>query len=220
MKPLQILFGLQILAATTYAQTYQFDGDLGVDGLQNGGGNWSTVDTVATNRRWLKDGAYTVWDNSGFAIAEFGNTTSTTGGAITVEGEIKLAGMNFNTLGSGLGSLTHSFTGGSLNFGSGAIINIANNASGGGLGGQWITFNSALKGENLTFQKSGGSTIGFARISSVNSDLKGTLTLKSATGATSGIYLSVGSPTYLPAITLIDVQNYSVFNPTGGGHLL
>lgn len=204
-------------ASLTYAQTYQFDGDLGVVGIQNGGGNWSTDSGVSTNLRWFKDDTYGAWDNSGLAIAEFGNTTSTSGGAITVEGEIKLAGMTFNTLGSPLGSVSHSFSGGILNFGTGGIINIANGASGGSTGNQWITFTAALKGEDLTFQKSAGTSTSFARISAVNSELTGTLTLKSAPGATSGVYLSVGSPTYFPALSSIDIQNYSVFNPTGTG---
>ncbi|SKB04229.1 PEP-CTERM protein-sorting domain-containing protein [Prosthecobacter debontii] len=217
MKLPSFLLSFLTVASITYGQTYQFDGDLGLDGIQNGGGNWSTNSAVSTNLRWLKDGSYSAWDNSGLAIAEFGNTTSTSGGAITVEGEIKLAGMTFNTLGSSLGSLSHSFSGGTLNFGTSGIINIANGASGGGTGNQWITFTSALKGQDLTFQKSGGANVGFARISAVNSELTGTLTLKSAPGATSGIYLSVGSPNYIAAVSAIDVQNYSVFNPTGAG---
>lgn len=218
MKITEILFSLSLLASAASAQTYLFDGDLATSGIQNGNGAWSTNAATPANLRWFKDGAYTAWDNSGLAIAEFGNATSTTGGTITLDGEIKLAGMTFNTLGAPLGTTSHAFTGGTLNFGNGGVINIANGASGGGAGTQWVTFTSVLKGQNLTFQKSGGATIGFARISAVNPELTGTLTIKSAAGATSGIYLSVGSPTFLPNIGSIDVQTYSVFNPTGAGN--
>lgn len=217
MKITSILCSLSLLTSAATAQTYQFDGDLATPGIQNGNGVWSTSSTDPANLRWLKDGIYSAWDNSGLAIAEFGNATSVNGGAITLSEEIKLAGMTFNTLGAPLGTLAHSFTGGTLNFGTGGIINIGNAASGGGTGNQWITFTSLLKGQDLTFQKSAGSAIGFARISSINPELTGTLTIKSAPGATSGIYLSVGSPNFLPSLSRIDVQTYSTFNPTGTG---
>ncbi len=199
------------------AQTYQWDGDLTTAGLQNGNGTWSVDGGVSTNLRWYKDSAYSAWDNSGLAIAEFGYTSSTSGGTITLDGEIKLAGMIFDPLGTPLGTTAHAFTGGTLNFGAGGLVSIANAASGGSTGGQWVTFTSALKGSDLTIQKSGGSTTGFVRISAVNPDLKGTLTISSASGATSGIYLSVGSPTYISSLTSIDVKSLSIFNPTGTG---
>ncbi len=205
------------MTSLTGAQTYQWDGDLTTTGLQNGNGTWSVDGGVSTNLRWYKDSAYSAWDNSGLAIAEFGYNTSTSGGTITVDGEIKLAGMIFDPLGTPLGTTAHAFTGGTLNFGGGGLVSIANGASGGSTGGQWVTFTSALKGSDLTFQKSGGSTIGFVRISSVNPELTGTLTLSSAVGATSGIYLSVGSPTYISSLGSIDVKTNSVFNPTGTG---
>jgi len=199
------------------AQTYQFDGDLGTAGLQNGSGAWSTDSGVSTNLRWVKDGAYSAWDNSGLAIAEFGYTSSTSGGTLTLDGEIKLAGMIFDPLGAPLGTLAHAFNGGTLNFGSGGVVSIANAASGGSTGGQWITFNSVLKGSDLTFQKSGGTSTAFVRISAVNPSLTGTLTLNSASGVTGGIYLSVGSPTYISSLSSIDVEPNSIFNPTGAG---
>jgi len=205
------------MSSFAIAQTYQFDGDLTTAGLQNGNGTWSVDGGISTNLRWYKDSAYSAWDNSGLAIAEFGYNTSTSGGTITLDGEIKLAGMIFDTLGTPLGSTAHAFTGGALNFGAGGLVSIANGASGGSTGGQWITFNSVLKGSNLTFQKSAGSTTAFVRISAVNPDLTGTLTLSSAVGATSGIYLSVGLPTYISSLSSIDVKPNSIFNPTGTG---
>ena len=201
-----------------YSQNYVFDGDLSTAGIQNGAGTWSTNDTLPANLRWLKDGVYSAWDNSGLAIAEFGSTSSTTGGVITVDGEILVAGMTFNPLGTPLGSSAYSFTGGTINLGTGGIINVANAASGGGAGTQWVTFTSQLKGHNLTIQKSTGATTAFVRTSAVNTNLTGTLTLKSAPGATSGIYLSVGLPTYLPSLSGIEVQAGSIFNPTGAGN--
>lgn len=200
------------------SQTYQWDGDLSTTGLQNGNGTWSTNSGDSNNLRWYKNSAYTAWDNSGLAIAEFGYTSSTSGGTITLDGEIKLAGMIFDPLGTPLGTTSHAFTGGTLNFGSGGLVSIGNAASGGSTGGQWITFTSLLKGSDLTFQKSGGTTTAFVRISAVNPDLTGTLTLNSAAGVTSGIYLSVGLPTYLSSLGSIDVEPYSIFNPTGTGN--
>lgn len=220
MKAAQVCLCLcfSLVASSASAQTYLFDGDLNTAGIQNGGGNWSTDAGVSTNLRWVNNSVYSAWDNSGLAIAEFGNTSSVNGGTLTVEGEIKLAGMNFNPLGTPIGTLSHAFNGGTLNFGTGGIINVANAATGGSTGGQWITFTSLLKGSNLTIQKSGGATIGFVRISNVNDELTGTLSLKSAAGATSGIYLSVGLPTYLRNLSGIEVQTNSVFNPTGAGN--
>ena len=218
MKTTLFLLSLLLLAPALNAQTFTFDGDLGTAGIQNGSGTWSTNAALPANLRWFKDNAYSAWDNSGLAIAEFGNTSSTTGGTLTLDGEIKVAGMNFNPLGAPIGSTAYGFTGGTLNVGNGSIINIANAASGGSLGGQWITFTSLLKGSNLTFQKSAGSTIAFIRLNSINAELTGTLTLKSAVGATSGIYASVGSPTYISNLSGIDVQPGSVFNPTGAGN--
>lgn len=215
---LVLILALYALPIVTNAQTYQFDGDLSSQGtIQNGPGNWSTNSSVSTNLRWLKDGVYTAWDNSGLAIAEFGSTTSVNGGAITVEGEVLAAGLNFTALGTPLGTSAYSFTGGTINLGTGGVINVANGASGGSTGGQWVTFGSQLKGTNLTIQKSGGSTVAFVRINVVNPNLTGTLTLKSAPGATSGIYLSVGSPTFISSLSGIDVQATSIFNPTGTG---
>ncbi|MDI1312591.1 MAG: hypothetical protein PSV43_10570, partial [Prosthecobacter sp.] len=217
MKRPPVLLSLLLMTSWAGAQTYQWDGDLTTTGLQNGNGVWSTDAGVSTNLRWYKEGAYSAWDNSGLGVAEFGYTNSTSGGTITLNGEIKLAGMIFDSLGTPLGTTAHAFTGGTLNFGSGGLVSIANAASGGSTGGQWITFTSLLKGSDLTFQKSGGSTTAFVRISSVNPDLTGTLTLSSATGATSGIYLSVGLPTYISSLGSIDVKALSIFNPTGAG---
>jgi fibronectin-binding autotransporter adhesin len=219
MKRLPVFLSLLLTTSFAGAQTYQFDGDLATAGLQNGNGNWSTDGSVSTNLRWYKSSTstYSAWDNSGLAIAEFGYTSSTSGGTLTLDGEIKLAGMIFDPLGTPLGTTAHAFTGGTLNFGEGGLVSIANAASGGSTGGQWITFTSLLKGSNLTFQKSGGSTTAFVRISSVNPDLTGTLTLSSAAGATGGIYLSVGLPTYISSLGSIDVKTYSIFNPTGAG---
>ncbi|QIF01631.1 autotransporter-associated beta strand repeat-containing protein [Roseimicrobium sp. ORNL1] len=215
---LALILALLALPIVTDAQTYQFDGDLSSQGtIQNGPGNWSTNSSVSTNLRWLKDGVYTAWDNSGLAIAEFGSTTSVNGGAITVDGEVLAAGLNFTALGTPLGTSAYSFTGGTINLGTGGVINVANGASGGGTGGQWVTFGSQLKGSNLTIQKSGGSTVAFVRLTVANPNLTGTLTLKSAPGATSGIYLSVGSPTFISSLSGIDVQATSIFNPTGTG---
>lgn len=218
MKTTLILLGLLTIAPAMVAQTYFFDGDLGVAGIQNGSAAWSTNASLPANLRWFKDDTYSAWDNSGLAIAEFGSTSSTSGGTLTLDGEIKVAGMNFTALGAPIGSNAYAFTGGTLNVGTGSIINIANAASGGSLGGQWITFTSLLKGNNLTFQKSGGSTIAFIRFNSANTELTGTLTLKSAVGATSGIYASIGSPTYISSLSSIDVQAGSVYNPTGTGN--
>lgn len=219
---LQVLFCLLSISSAASAQTYQFDGDLGTAGIQNGNGNWSTDGSVSTNLRWYNGSSYSAWDNSGLAIAEFGNTSAVNGGILTLAAgsEIKLAGMLINPLGTPLGTQAYAFTGGTLNFGSGGVVNVSNGASGGSTGNQWITFTSVLKGSNLTLQKYTGSTIGFVRISQVNDELTGTLTLKTATanGATSGIYLSVGLPTYLRNLTSIDVQTFSVFNTTGTGN--
>lgn len=217
MKIPLLLTALLLPAAEVTAQTYFFDGDLVTTGIQNGAGAWSTDAGTATNLRWLKDGAYSAWDNSGLAIAEFGSTASTSGGVITLAGEIKAAGLNFTPLGSPLGSAAYSFTGGTLNLGNGGVINVANGASGGGLGGQWITFNSPLKASNLTIQKNGGATIGFVRINTLNPDLTGILTLKSTADATSGIYASIASPTYISSLSGVVVEPFSVFNPTGTG---
>lgn len=211
------LFYLLLMTSAASAQTYQFDGDLGTPGLQNGNGTWSTNNTISTNLRWSNGGSYDVWDNSGLAIAEFGNATSVNGGTITVDGEIKVAGMIFNPLGTPLGATSHIFTGGTLNVGTGAVISIANAASGGSTGNQWITFGSLLKGSDLTFQKTSGTSLGFARITSANPDLTGTLTLKSATGVTSGIYLSVSTNSFISSLSRVDVQTYSTFNTTGAG---
>ncbi|OYW71188.1 MAG: hypothetical protein B7Z37_28445 [Verrucomicrobia bacterium 12-59-8] len=149
------------MTSLAHAQTYQFDGDLTTSGLQNGNGAWSVNAGVSTNLRWY-NGTYSAWDNSGAAIAEFGYTSSTSGGTITLDGEIKLAGMIFDPLGTPLGTIAHAFTGGTLNFGSSGLISVANGASGGSTGNQWVTFTSVLKGSDLTIQKSGGSTTAFA----------------------------------------------------------
>lgn len=218
MKKPPFIFLLLMLAASAQAQTYLFDGDLGTAGIQNGNGPWSVNATVPANLRWFKDDVYSAWDNSGLAIAQFGNTTSTTGGTITLDGVINLAGMNFNPLGTPLGATAHAFTGGTLNFGEGGIINIANAASGGSLGGQWITFTSLLQGNNLTFQKSDGTGTAFIRINSVNTGLTGVLTLGSAVGVTGGVYASIGSPNNISNLSSIDVQAGSIFNPTGAGN--
>lgn len=206
-----------VMVSSASAQTYVFDGDLNTAGIQNGSGVWSSNGTVSTNLRWVKDGIYSAWDNSGLAIAEFGNTTSTTGGTITLDGEIKLAGINFNPLGTPLGSLSHAFSGGTLDFGTGGIVNVANAASGGSTGNQWITFGSLLKGSNLTFQKAAGTSLGFVRITSANPDLTGTLTLASAQGSTTGIYLSVASNSFISSLSRVDVKTNSTFNTTGAG---
>lgn len=205
------------MSSAASAQTYQFDGDLDTPGLQNGNGTWSTNEAVGSNLRWHNGGSYDVWDNSGLAIAEFGNATSVNGGTITVDGEIKVAGMTFNTLGAPLGTTSHIFSGGTLNVGTGAIISIATGASGGSTGNQWITFSSLLKGSDLTFQKTSGTSLGFARITSANPDLTGTLTLRSATGVNSGVYLSVSTNSFISSLSRVDVQAYSTFNTTGAG---
>ncbi|MGV3662930.1 MAG: beta strand repeat-containing protein, partial [Prosthecobacter sp.] len=215
--PLQALFCLLLMTSAASAQSYQFDGDLTTPDIQNGNGTWSTNNSVSTNLRWFNGSTYDAWDNSGLGIAEFGNTTSVNGGTITVDGEIKVAGMTFNPLGTPLGTTSHIFTGGTLNFGTGGVINIANAASGGSTGNQWITFTSLLKGSNLTLQKTSGTSLGFARITTANPDLTGTLTLKSATGVTSGIYLSVSTNSFISSLSRVDVQTYSTFNTTGAG---
>ena len=218
MKLIQVFLSLLLMTLFASAQTYQFDGDLGTSGLQNGSGNWSVNSSPSTNLRWYTGGTYSAWDNSGLAVAEFGYTSSVNGGTITLDGEIKLAGMIFDPLGTPLGATSHTFTGGMLNFGSNGVINVANGASGGGTGNQWITFSSALKGNNLTIQKSTGATTGFVRINAVNTELTGTLTLKSADGVTSGIYASVASPTYISSLSSVNVQANSIFNITGAGN--
>lgn len=218
MKNLPFIFLLLMPTVSAHSQTYIFDGDLTAPGLQNGNGAWSTNATVPANLRWFKDDVYSAWDNSGLAIAEFGNTTSVNGGTLTLDGEIKLAGMNFKPLGTPIGTLSHAFNGGTLNFGEGGVINVSNAASGGSTGGQWISFSSLLKGNNLTIQKADGTTTAFIRINSVNTELTGVLTLKSATSVTSGIYASVGSPTYISNLSSIDVQAGSIFNPTNTGN--
>lgn len=205
------------LAAPAAAQTYLYDGDLTTAGIQNGAGTWGTDEGTAAHLRWVNEGVYSAWNNSGLATAEFGSTASTTGGLVTLTGEMKLAAMNFNTLGTPFGSAAYSFTGGSLNFGTDGVISIANGASGGGTGGQWITFGSAIKGGNLTIQKSGGSSTGFVRINIANPDLTGTLTLKSASGASSGIYASISNPAFISNVAGVVVEPLSIFNPTGAG---
>lgn len=217
MKTYALLLSVLLAAPAALAQTYTFDGDLTTPGIQNGAGIWSADATNAAHLRWFLNDAYSAWDNSGLARAQFGNNTSVNGGIITVSGEIKTSGLTFNTLGSPLGTSAYSFTGGTLNLGEGGLISVATGASGGGAGTQWITFTSLLKGNNLTIQKADGSAIGFVRMNALNADLTGTLTLGSATGATAGIYLSIGNQNIIPSLSRMDVRAGSTFNTTGTG---
>jgi fibronectin-binding autotransporter adhesin len=217
MKTYSLLFSMLLAAPAAMAQIYEYDGDLTTPGIQNGAGIWSADASNPLHLRWMFNDVYSAWDNNGLALAEFGNNTSANGGIITVSGEIKTGGLLFNGLGTPLGTSAYSFTGGTLNLGEEGLISVATGASGGGAGTQWITFNSLLKGNNLIMQKADGSAIGFVRMNAANADLTGTLTLRSAEGASAGIYLSIASQNIIQSLSRMDVRAGSTFNTTGTG---
>lgn len=67
-------------ATAVYSATLFWDGDTGSAGLQDGGGNWNTVDS----NRWF-NGGYSPWDNAAFDSATFGHDNGNAGTVTLVE---------------------------------------------------------------------------------------------------------------------------------------
>ncbi len=199
-----------------HSATLTWDGiTSSVGTIENGAGEWNTTDL---NRWYTGSGTdYVPW--SAGNIAQFGSASTTVGAAITINSAISLSGMEFLTLGSPLGANAYSFSGtGSLVFTDATKIGIANNASGGGQGGQWITMGVPMTARDLRLEKTGGATLSFFRLNVPQPGLTGTLTLGSAVGATSGVYMSF-NPSNISNLSGIAVENYSTLNPTSAGTL-
>lgn len=169
--------------------------------IDNVAGTW----TSAASSNWYNGTANGTWDPT--AIAQFGSLNSTLGAAITVNEAITAAGINFLTLSGTLTGDGFTFSGtGSINLGTGATINIANNAS--NSSGRYVRFHVPLVANNLTVAKSdsaGSAFFDFATVS--NPNLTGTLTLK-ANAAGGGVF-AVVRPANITGLSSIVVESGS-----------
>lgn len=183
-------------------------------GQPNGAGQW-----LGTNQWW--NGTTNVnWDNSGSTIAQMGTTGSALVSSNTVtitSGTANVGGVNFMGFSGGPGTgQQYSIAGssGTLNFGTGGIINAADLSS---TGSNFITFASNLlvTGSNLTVQKSGGSAQQFMRFDMAsNPGLTGTLTIKGNNG---GMFFRSGAPGTFGAVSEVIVESDSAFSVVGAG---
>lgn len=213
--PVTAVSALLLLSGFANAQTppvYTWDGNPATAGvIDNTLGPWNLTDA-----RWYDGSEYKLWNPA--AIAQFGSTTSTIGPEITVNEAISLAGMNFLPFSSLPSTSTaFSFNGtGSLNFTPNATISIATNATNGSSG--FIRMRVPIVAENLTLYKPEGTTLGFINFEAISPGLTGTLSLKSATGITGGIYASLNTARILN-LSRIVVDAGSVVSMGGGGTL-
>lgn len=172
--------------------------------IDNVAGTWTNLNT---NTNWYNAAgtpANQAWDPT--AIAQFGSLNSTLGATITVNEAITAAGINFLTLAGTLTGDGFQFSGtGSINLGSGATINIATNAS--NSSGRYVRFYVPLVGNNLTLNKSDGTAAAFFDLAGINTNLTGTLTLKS-TVAGGGVF-AVLKPANITGLSSIVVESGS-----------
>lgn len=171
--------------------------------IDNTTGTWTNLNT---NTNWYNavTQANQAWDPT--AIAQFGSLNSSLGATITVNEAISVAGINFLALNSPLTGSPFQFTGtGSVNLGSGATINIATNAT--NSSGNYVRFNVPLVGSNLTINKSDGTAAAFFDPAGINTNLTGTLTLKS-TVAGGGVF-AVLKPANITGLSNIVVESGS-----------
>ncbi len=172
--------------------------------IDNVAGTWTNLNT---NTNWYNAAgtpANQAWDPT--AIAQFGSLNSTLGAIITVNEAISVAGMNFLPLNGTLTGAPFQFSGtGSVNLGSGATINIATNAT--NSSGNYVKFNVPVVANNLTVNKSDGTLAAFFDLAGINTNLTGTLTLKS-TVAGGGIF-AVLKPANITGLSSIVVESGS-----------
>lgn len=167
-------------------------------------GTWTNSSAGTLN--WYNGSTANVaWDPT--AIAQFGSLNSTQGAVITVNEAITAAGINFLTLSGTLTGDGFSFSGtGSINLGTGATINLANNVS--NSSGRYVRFHVPLVAHNLTVTKSDGASQAFFDFATVaNPNLTGTLTLKTST-ASGGVF-AVVRPANLGGLSSIAVESGS-----------
>ncbi len=168
--------------------------------IDNVAGTWTSL--ASTN--WYNGTTNQTWDPT--AIAQFGSLTSSLGATITVNEAITAAGINFLALSGTLTGAPFQFSGtGSVNLGSGATINIATNAT--NSSGNYVRFNVPIVANNLTVNKSDGTAAAFFDLAGINTNLTGTLTLKS-TIAGGGVF-AVLRPANITGLSSIVVENGS-----------
>lgn len=189
------------------APIYQWDGDPATSAIDNTTGAW-------TGANWYDGTAYQTWNPA--AIAQFGAATSSVGAAITLSEAITLAGMKFNPFTSlPSANTSFSFTGtGSLNFADNSVISVASTVTNGSSG--FLNFYVALAGKDLTLFKPEGTLLGYMNFHTANPNLTGTLSLRSAEGATGGIYASITASRFT-GLTNIDIATGSMIATSGGG---
>lgn len=214
LPPLVILAAAMMACPRIQAQAplYTWDGTLSTGGIiDNAPGIWNLTD-----QRWYDGAAYQTW--SGIATAQFGATTTNAGAAITVNEAISLSGMNFLPISASLPSanLAYSFIGtGSLNFAPNSTLSISSGSTNGSSG--FIQVSVPIAGHNLVLSKPEGTLLGYINLNVANPNLTGTLTLKSATDVTGGIYLTV-NPTRFAGLERMIVEAGSVASTSGSGN--
>lgn len=135
-----LFFSLYLgLPFTLAAVNLVWDGDPGLVGVQDGSGNWNTLDI----NRWVQDGTPQAWNNAALDTAVFG-AGSGAAGSVTLTEAITAGGLTFNTTGSG----NYTLTGNVLTL-AGTPIITANVAA---------TINSSLAG-TAGFTKTGTGTL-------------------------------------------------------------
>lgn len=193
--------GLSYCGADVNAATMVWDVNSGTDGAQdgngtwtNGAGNWFNETVPLQNQNW---------NNAANDTAVFGAGGTLVSQTVTVSGTVNTNGMVFRPLVAT--SPAYIFGGaGTVALASGSTISVLDGASGLGAN-QRITFGSAISGENLTIQKTGGSALALMTISGTNS-LTGTLSLRNTGAATGGLFVQVNGQSSLPSGTLTAVD--------------
>lgn len=211
------LLGILLLTATAgplAAQTLQWDANGTGAAVTDGGGTWDT-----TNSNWWNGTANTSWNNAGGTIAVFGNGgvagTSPAAATINVAGTVQAAGLQFESIDlTATENRSYQFSGGTISLADGAFIRMANSTS--NVGNARVTFNSALAGNNITFEKN-GTDLGLVTMTGANT-WTGTLTLANVAGA-GGTFLNVTNLASLTSLAKINVQtnNTLVINYTQTG---
>lgn len=208
-----IVVSICLFVASAFSQTVLvWDANGTGTGQVNGSGQW-----LGTGQ-WWNGSANVDWDTLNPTIAQLGvagaaggssNTITITNQTVTVAG-LNILGYSATPSASAPPFTIAASGTGTLAFADNAVINIADNASNGNF---FVTFTAPITGNNLTIQKSGGSTYGYFSFNG-STTLTGTLTLKGVNG---GLWVRSNSPANFANVASIVVENGSAFTMTGGG---
>lgn len=167
--------------------------------MVDGGGAWDLV-----TQNWWNGTSNEAWNNLSNNVAVFGNGgalgTLTSQGVISVSGTIQAGGLEFRALDISGANRSYTFTGGTISLADSAFIRLANGVSNTGVAR--LAFNSALAGNNITFEKT-GNDLGLINMAGTNT-WTGTLTLANTVGG-GGLFLNVTNLASLSSLDKISV---------------